>query len=402
MSKFIIFLLIFGIIAGVGGYFGYQFYYQFYGVAADSPTGNYSFEVKSGNTLKDVAKILEADKVIPSGDAFLTLASYRGSKGLQIGKYTLILNKDKPEMVLQKIDEETDRITAEIIDATKRPVVTITFKEGEPLDEIMYKMDINGVAKYEDLAAFALVPENFDKVKFPFLPEKLDCVYGDIKTCAKYYPEGYMYPDTYQFFVDSTPKEAFEKMLTNFNTKVWKNLSTMVGNKNFQDVIIMASVMEKETGRPAKGVSSTNRDEVNIERRNMAQVFYNRTAVNMKWQSDVTAEYGQFSIQTQADGKKVFVKRKLCQQTFTVENCLYLDSPEIATKYNAYQVNIPIAPVTNPQYDNIYAALNPIDNDYIYFVSDVSGKKYFSTTEAEFNQSIVNVQKINRELENSN
>ena len=134
----------------------------------------------------------------------------------------------------------------------------------------------------------------------------------------------------------------------------------------------------------------------------MAQVFYNRTAVNMKWQSDVTAEYGQFSIQTQADGKKVFVKRKLCQQTFTVENCLYLDSPEIATKYNAYQVNIPIAPVTNPQYDNIYAALNPIDNDYIYFVSDVSGKKYFSTTEAEFNQSIVNVQKINRELENSN
>jgi len=105
----------------------------------------------------------------------------------------------------------------------------------------------------------------------------------------------------------------------------------------------------------------------------------------MKWRSDVTAEYGH--------------GRKLCQQTFEVENCIYLSDPLAQNLYNTYNVKgYPIGPVTNPQFYNVKAALNPIDNDNLYFVSDAIGRKYFSETEAEFNQSIEKVKQINRDL----
>lgn len=384
MSRFTVYILIIGIILGVFGFFGFNYYNQFYGVPKDAPTGEFKFTVETGDSLKTVAKELQDRKVINSSDALLFFAKLNQVDPLQEGEYTLNLNKEKPEELLKLINAQTKVLASSQVDK-QLPVEKITFREGIRADQVFSLIEAQGVAKASELAEYAKNPANFDRKKYEFLPEPLTCTYGDVKNCALYYIEGYLYPDTYNFYKPSTAKEIYTKFLDNFKAKVWTPLKSKVGNKNFQEVIIMASVLEKETGRPKFGVSDANRAEVNVERSIMAGVFYNRLADGMKWGSDVTVEYTS--------------GRKLCQQTFKVDNCLFLDEPAALSPYSTYQnLGYPIGPITSPQFDNVNAVLNPTDSQYLYFVSDVTGKKYFGVTEADQKRIIAQVNEINRKL----
>lgn len=402
MSKSLIFASIFLIILSIVGYFGYNIYAQVYLPAPDLQPGEYTLEIQQGQGINALASQLEEKGLVRSQLGVIIASRISSNTSFVEGKYTIVVSQnDTPQTILQKITDESQRLLEERAKAGTRETATITFREGDTLDQIAFKLEQNRVVSFEEFTTFAKNPDNFDRNRYKFLPKPLDCEYGDMQTCAKYYPEGYLYPDTYQFFIASSPAEVFNRFFDNFENRVWNNLTEedLDSDLEFHDAIILASVMEKETGRPATGVTQETRDEVNQERRKMAQVFRNRTAINMKWRSDVTAEYGQFEIVENEDGTKSFVNRKLCQQTFEIENCLFLNNPAIQNKYNTYYVDTPpIGPVTNPQFDNIYAALNPIDNNYLFFVSDITGKKYFSQTEAQFNQSIRDVQAINRRL----
>jgi UPF0755 protein len=147
----------------------------------------------------------------------------------------------------------------------------------------------------------------------------------------------------------------------------------------------MASVIEKETGRPIGGVNSSNIDEVNTEKKIMAGVFYNRLENNQKWQSDPTVTYG--------------TGKSLCQRTLKSQtDCLFLNSPEAENKYSTYNnVGYPIGPIATPTVGSIEAVLSPKDNDYIFFVSDASGKKYFATTNSEHEANIAKADVINQQ-----
>ena len=300
---------------------------------------------------------------------------------------------------MDKIDIETARLSSEIDLASQREAVNITFKEGETAETAFVKLANSGVVDLETIREFSKNPSNFDRETYPFLPSPLSCTYGDITGgCALYYSEGYIYPDTYAFFKDSTPNEVYAKFFNNFRNKVWNQLDTKPAADEFQQAVIMASVIEKETGRPKAGVNSSNLDEVNQERRTMSGVFYNRIDRGMKWQSDVTVEYGQQSVSGSAPDISIETRR-LCQQTLTIDNCLFLDSPEVQTGYNTYKnQGYPVAPVTSPQFDNIFAALNPTPKDNIFFLSDATGKKYFYSNNASFEAGIVEIQRINRSL----
>jgi UPF0755 protein len=384
MSKFSVYLIILTVIIGVSGFFGFRVYSNFYGVPNDAPVGQYSFEVSSGQTLDALAEKFKEDKVINDTSAFLWQEKLNSIKPLQTGTYTIDLQNDTPKDLLAKIDSQTIKIAQEK-EANKKPSIKVTIREGLQLDNVMKILEDNKIAKASELSEFAKNPANFNREIYPFLPDPLTCQYGDLQTCAKYYIEGYVYPNTYEFFEESTPEEVFTRFLTSFNNEVWAKLKNEVPLQDFSKAVIMASVLEKETGRPKTGVIASNRDEVNVERRIMAGVFYNRLENNMKWQSDVTAEYGH--------------GRRLCQQTLKIENCLFLDSPEAQNLYNTYNVlGYPIAPVTSPVYDNIFAVLNPTENNNLFFVSDATGKKYFTPNEREHLRVIREVNEINRSL----
>lgn len=401
MSRLVSYLIVLSLVLYAILAIGFTFYQSLYQAPKDSPRGLYQLEVKKGDTIASISKQLVRDKVIGSKQA-LTYHVRLNKKPvtLQVGTYVLDLPA-KPEDILEQINQQSLDKIRQREELSKIPVVNITFREGITLDNYIDLLVDKQVASLLDLKNYASNPGNFDRAKYIFLPKALNCEYGQ-SNCAKYYLEGYLYPDTYKFLQPSEPKEIFEKMLNNFENKVWKKIQKMcdfqeeeqqvfcrIKNKNKQislhEVIIMASVIEKETGRPLKGVNSKNIDEVNLERRKIAGVFFNRLEMNKSWDSDPTVSY--------------WSNKQVCQQTLKLENCIYLDSPEAKNKYNTYLYSgYPIGPITSPQLDSILAVLYAENNSDLFFVSDASGKKYFGKDETEHRKNIAKVQQINQSL----
>lgn len=379
-----IWLVIFAllVIGAVGG-FAWQIYSQFNAIPQTSPAGEYVLTVDQGDTLEVVADQLSRDSVILNKDTFLLWEKLESVAALQAGEYKLAVPAH-PSEVLKQIDTQARAKTKELAAAADRESKSITFKEGETLDQMITKLDQNGVVARAEMEAFAKDPRNFDRTRYPFLPEPLSCTYGDIFKCAKYYPEGYLYPDTYEFFTPSTPQEVFAKFLSNFSTKVWTQVREDLGDENLHQAMIMASVIEKESGR-TRGVTAETAPLLKQERRLIAGVFYNRLQAGIQWASDPTLGYGQDLV--------------ICQRTFEIPGCAYLDDPRVLHLYNTYNnKGYPVGPIASPQLENILAALDPESSDYYYFVSDATGKKYFGRTEAEHDRNIANVNRINREL----
>jgi UPF0755 protein len=365
------------LIVGLGGA-GWAWTYT---PAANAP--NYKLTVAKGEGLIEIATKLEDDHIIFNKQIFLLKSKLRSSAVLQTGEYTLRAPATADDL-LDQIYADSQAISDERARQAAIPTAKITFKEGLTVGQTFDLLEEAGVAKKADLIAFAGKPENFSRAAYPFLPDPLTCDYGDLKTCAKYYIEGYLYPDTYNFIKPSTPEAVFARFLNNFDARVWQKVPAGTTANGFYKTLTLASVLEKESGR-TKGVTDANRGELQFERANIAQVFINRTNRGMMWGSDVTATYGH--------GKDI------CQQTFKVEGCIFLDDPLAQTLYNTYLVKgYPIGPICSPDYDNISAALKPATNDYLYFVADVTGKVVFARDDAGHTENIRIVNEINRKL----
>jgi UPF0755 protein len=351
-------------------------------VPASSPK-EFGFEVKAGDNFAKIGNDLQRNNVIISPWSLQYLAQTSNKFTLLPGKYNLELPA-KPEQILSQIKEQSEFYGK--VTSVQKKEVKVTIKEGDTVDQIIDKLSKAEVASLADLKA--AVNKDTYKQKYEFLPNKLNCTYGNMKNCAKYYLEGYLYPDTYSFYVNSGASESIDKLLSNFNNKVWSKIKSQTDSKDFSKAIIMGSVIEKETGRPIDGINSSNIDEVKNEKRNIASVFYNRLENNMKWGSDPTVSYG--------------TGKNLCQQTLISQtNCLFLDSPEANNKYNTYEnTGYPIAPIATPTLDSIQAALGPIETDDLYFVSDASGKKYFSESGNGHDRNVAMVQEINKKYRN--
>ena len=158
--------------------------------------------------------------------------------------------------------------------------------------------------------------------------------------------EGYLYPDTYYFPKNSNADGVIKVMADRFKA-VYKEFDNN-DKKNLSDheIIILASMIEKETG-------------VNSERNLISAVFHNRLKRGMRLECDPTVIYG---LGTSFDGN------------ITKENL------KNTTPYNTYQIKgLPAGPIANPGKESIDAAMNPSDVDYLFFVSKGDGTHVFSS-----------------------
>jgi UPF0755 protein len=344
--------------------------------------GQYLVEVKPGDNLASIGQKLAEDNVINVNWSLPVIAQFKEKWTLYPSQYRITVPAN-PDQILQQLESQAKEIGEKNKSTAQKINVKILFKEGDTVDDVIQKLVKNNVAKENELIKTAQSPDIFEK-DFNFLPPRLNCEYGNLQNCAKYYLEGYLYPDTYEFAVPITPKEIYTKFLKNFDKKVWQNISKKPNSKDFAKIVNMASVIERETGRPIQGVNDTNRADFLQEKSIMAGVFQNRIDNKMRWQSDPTVTYG--------------TGKSLCQQTLKSQaDCLYLDSPQVETKYNTYNnLGYPIAPTTSPTFDSINATMNPQESDYLFFVSDASGKKYFAKTNEQHNLNISKVEQINK------
>ena len=185
--------------------------------------------------------------------------------------------------------------------------------------------------------------------------------------------EGMLFPSTY-FYVYGT---NFNIIINNMKKRMeltlldaWKNRDKDLDLKNYKDVLILASIVEKETS-------------LNYEKSNVAQVFLNRLRLNMKLQSDPTVIYG---IKKELNNDiKELKKRDL----------------DFKSEFNTYMIHgLPKEPICNPGKESITAAAKPSKGDLLYFVANGKGGHNFSTNYKDHLENIKILKKYNEENKN--
>ncbi len=185
--------------------------------------------------------------------------------------------------------------------------------------------------------------------------------------------EGSLLPETYHYMKSDTRAKLIEQMqaaMKKTQDDLWPTRVADLPIVNMAEVMVLASIVEKETGVPD-------------ERRKVAGVFINRLKRGMPMQSDPTAIYALTKGEIKEDGMGPLGRRLLRKD-------LEIDSP-----YNTYKYpGLPPGPIANPGRESIAAVLNPEAHNYIYFVADGTGGHVFAETLAEHEANVAKWRKI--------
>lgn len=233
--------------------------------------------------------------------------------------------------------------------SSSRSVVQLTIPEGYTCRQIFDLLEENRVCTAVDIGAYAVDGELDD---YWFLE--------NVERGSEYCLEGFLFPDTYQFYQNSTPREALEKMLDNFEVRFNEEMRAQIetlnanvtgGGYTVREVVIVASLIEREAAAPSEAAA-------------IAGVIYNRL---FRW--------GDTPAYLNIDAALVYAQGGDNQTIDTT-----LDSP-----YNTYtHVGLTPTPIANPGLSSLEAALNPETHDYYYYVLNPStGMHQFSTTYEE-------------------
>ena len=289
------------------------------------------FVVKERSSLKEVAEDLDKRGLITSKTLFVLWTRIKGyGKDIRAGEYSL-----SPTMP-----------PVQLLEILRKGLVIlhpVTIPEGFSRDQIADALEAKGLA---------------EKKRFLELTED--------KTLLRQYGvsgpslEGYLFPDTYHFSRGTPTLAVLDTMVKRFKQVVAPLMEKTQGTgMKFEEVVTLASIVEKETGRPE-------------ERPLIASVFLNRLRLGMRLESDPTVIYGIENF----DGD--LKKKDLAQKT----------------PYNTYVIyGLTPGPIANPGLESIKAVVDPARTDYLYFVSRNDGSHQFSKTLAEHNRAVEIYQK---------
>ena len=299
-------------------------------------------EITKGISVVKISNILKEEKLIRSKTLFKVYIKLYSNKTLKAGNYMLNRSMSLSEIV--EVLEEGSKFDSSTL--------KLTFKEGQRITDYAKVVADSTNNNYEDVIAIFK-----DKNYMSELINKYWFLTNNILQDGIYYPlEGYLAPDTY-YFKDSDvdTKEIIERMLDEMNKELTEYRVSLGNNVHYY--LTMASIVELE-GKTLE------------DRQNIMGVFNNRISAGMHLGSDVTTYYAfQASMSTKLTG----------------------DQYNTASPYNTRptsKVGPPIGPICNPDLTSIQASINPINNNYLYFVADSNGKVYYSRTIDEQNKVI--------------
>ena len=319
--------------------------------------------IYQSDTIEDITEKLHKNGLIKYPGLFKLYASLAVDEGeIQPGIWDLNTRYDYHALVNMMSAGST------------REVVKITIPEGYSCRQIFALLEESKVCTAVDIAAYAASGELSD---YWFLE--------NVDRNSEYCLEGFLFPDTYEFYKNSTAREALEKMLDNFETRFDEEMQAQIATLNehisammrsdgrseeyiashqfgIHEVVIVASLIEKETSGDDESPT-------------IASVIYNRL---FSWGGTPAYLNIDASVIYALDGKT----------DLTAED-LKVDSP-----YNTY-TNTGLTPgaISNPGLASLKAALNPADTNYYFYVLDPSvGAHHFSTTYEEHTAFIANME----------
>jgi UPF0755 protein len=339
-------LLLVLVLAAAAGIFAVRYHNAQKPAAQESST--VVFEIESGSSTKMVLKNLEAQGLIRDSTMAAFYASRQGYTDIKAGRYELDPSWDL-ETILQTLCDPTAALVSQ---------VTVTIVEGDWAKDIANKIGaVTTVSSDELLAQWN--DETYVRSlmsDYPFLTEEM---FNEDTRCLL---EGYLFPNTYNFFPD-TDADTITRTLLNGQLTIYERYQDDMeaSDLSIHQIYTLASIVQYE--------ASTSEDMAKV-----AQVFYNRLAIDMPLQSSVTVCYA-LDLDRDTDDWKA------CEVNSDI------DSP-----YNTYLYNgLPPGPILNAGEEAIRAVLYPDTSmeGYYYFMADVTtGTIYYAKTLEEHNANV--------------
>jgi UPF0755 protein len=314
------------------------------------------FSIKDGQGVKEISNNLKKEGLVDSPFFFNLYVAHQGwAAKFKAGDYKLSSGQSIREVAAKIVSG--DAISKEI---------TLTFKEGDTLDEIASIFSMEGIfskKSFYDLAGYPRV--NYDLDKSNPLPKDYSSEFAFLlDKPANTGLEGYLFPDTYNFYKDAQPDDAIQKMLGNFNKKLSDDLRQEIAKqgKTIFEIVTMASLIEKE-------VRSLRDMEI------VSGIFWKRIKENQPLQLDATLSYVLSDSNPQHE----------------------YEETRIDSSYNTYMhKGLTPGPIANPGINAIKAAIYPKDTSYYYFLTTDEGENSRTIYSSTFEEHIRNKAKYLR------
>ena len=298
---------------------------------------NVTVEIPKDATISQATSALNKAGVVQNISFFKLFAKLtKTPKNFDGGSYQLKTDMDYEEL-LDTIQSSKGRIDT----------VKITFREGVNAPEIAAALEKNGVCSAKE--ALAVINGNQLDANFDMLQQ--------INNASKrYYKlEGYLFPDTYEFYKNEDPDQAVKKLVSDCNTKLTKQIRQKASDENLtvDQMLTLASMIQAEAADAS-------------DRYNVSSVFHNRLTSG---KTDLR--------HLNSDPTTYYPYRQLTAVPAAIRSTY-------KSRYDTYTVEgLPPGPICSPGMDAINAALNPASTDYYYFCHDKKGKAYYAETNAQ-------------------
>ncbi|WP_077473711.1 endolytic transglycosylase MltG [Rodentibacter trehalosifermentans] len=334
MKKFFICLFIVLLIAMGGGFWGYQKLMAFQQESINAQPDQLLI-VERGTTGKKLAALFEQEKLIDNAQLLPYLLKLKPD-----------LNKIKAGVYsLNGIHTLADLLT--LLNSGKEVQFNVQFIEGKTFKE--WRKNLENAPHLVQTLKDKTDQEIFNLLNIPHFVKNIE-QYQNL--------DGWLYPDTYNYTPNSTDLALLQRAaerLKNALDKAWNERDENLPLANPHEMLVLASIVEKETGIAA-------------ERAKVASVFINRLHAKMKLQTDPTVIYGM------GEDYQGNIRKK------------DLETP---TPYNTYVIEgLPPTPIAMVSESALQAVAHPEKTDFYYFVADGSGGHKFSRNLNEHNKAV--------------
>jgi UPF0755 protein len=336
--------------------------------------------VPAGASMRSVSRDLEQEGAVSNGSIFRIGTDYADkSSQLKAGSWLIPQNASMAEIadiitrggastcgteVVYRIGVTRSQIQVRELDpATNHIVEKAEFNPAE--DEV--PAEFTEVREKSDTRYRVAIAEGVTSWQIVQGLNAVDVLEGELSEIP---PEGSLAPDNYEVRVGAERSAIIEQMRNAQDALLaaaWENRADDLPLDNPYEALILASIIEKETG-------------VAEERRQVASVFVNRLNRGMKLQTDPTVIYGI----TKGEG---VLGRGLRQSELRAE-----------TPWNTYVIDaLPPTPIANPGRASLEAAVNPDSTPFVFFVADGTGGHAFAETLDEHNANVARWRQIEAE-----
>ncbi len=298
--------------------------------------------IPAGATTTDIAELLKEEGIIRVPKLFMVMSRLNGADASYIAGEHIVYPAMGYEAIIEELCDDA---------INKRQTVNVTFPEGINLFDAAQLLAENEVCDADDFIFY------FNAGGYGFEFESMVPQTSELKF---YRMEGYLFPDTYQFYVDEDPEIVVQKIYENFERKLTdEDIARMEElGMTLDELVTLASIVQAEA-------------PVSSSMKMVASVFHNRlnnSSLFPLLQSDPTRVYAEEVIEPNLD----------------IENRLMCDS------YNTYVgQGLPPGAINNPGRDAIDAVLYPAESDYYFFCANVqTGEIFYAKTNAEHEENL--------------